>query len=147
MHEALETATRFAKVGVQKHLIEIKNTFHPEALMVRIDRNKLVQVILNLLQNAAQAMPDGGVIQLKTKKQTVADRTFIEISVKDEGVGIPPENIKTIFDPFFTTKEPGEGTGLGLAICFGLIKEAGGEIEVESLVNVGTVFTIKLPCA
>jgi signal transduction histidine kinase len=69
----------------------------------------------------------------------------VEIRVKDTGEGIPPENMDKIFNPFFTTKQPGEGTGLGLSVTFGIVKEHGGEIRVESTPGNGSVFTISLP--
>lgn len=100
------------------------------------------QVIMNMLVNAAQAMPEaGGQITLSTGVQ---DQEVV-ITIADTGNGIPPQNLTRIFDPFFTTKEVGSGTGLGLSISHGIIQEHGGRIEVESIVGEGTTFRIILP--
>jgi signal transduction histidine kinase len=83
--------------------------------------------------------------QLSLATQYDQTRECIEIVFTDSGMGIPDENLEKIFDPFFTTKETGHGVGLGLAISYGIIKEHGGTISVESKVNIGTTFTIRLP--
>jgi signal transduction histidine kinase len=107
-----------------------------------------VQVFLNLLVNAAQAIagsaPDRNEVRLGTSIDT-AGRVTVEIS--DTGVGIPDEVLPRIFDPFFTTKPVGVGTGLGLSICHSLITAMGGSIEVTSKIGVGTRFVILLPAA
>ncbi|MFO1430354.1 MAG: ATP-binding protein [Candidatus Competibacteraceae bacterium] len=99
------------------------------------------QVFMNLLQNAAQAIPAKGDIWIKTA--LAGDR--VTIAIRDNGVGIPEQNLSSIFDPFFTTKTVGAGTGLGLSISYGIIQKHGGSIRVTSQVNVGTEFTIELP--
>jgi len=115
---------------------------------IEADEGRLGQVFLNLLVNAAQAIPEGNVaaneIQVTTRTDG-AGRAVIEI--RDTGAGIPPEELGRIFDPFFTTKPIGVGTGLGLSICHGLIGEIGGELHVESTVGTGTMFRITLPAA
>jgi signal transduction histidine kinase len=100
-------------------------------------------VFLNLIVNAAQAMPEGkmGLIEISTD----CDDTQVWIEVKDNGPGIPPEVLKRIFDPFFTTKDPGTGTGLGLSVSTNIIQQHGGTLEVNSTVGVGTTFKITLP--
>ncbi len=89
-------------------------------------------------------MPEGGRIYIEAE---VSDEKpdFLEVRVRDEGEGIPEENLHRIFDPFFTTKKLGRGTGLGLSICYGIIKNHGGDITVKSIVNEGSVFTVYLP--
>lgn len=113
---------------------------------VRGSEDRLVQLFLNLVINAAQAIPDGAAdrhtIRVRTR-ETVDQRICIQIS--DSGAGIPPETLSRIFDPFFTTKPVGEGTGLGLAICRTIVSSFGGDISVESTVGVGTTFTVMLP--
>lgn len=99
------------------------------------------QVFLNLLMNAKQAMPEGGIITIKTWSESES----IKISFEDNGSGIPEDKIKNIFDPFFTTKPVGSGTGLGLSICYDIINKHGGEILVHSQFGGGTTFTIVLP--
>ena len=97
---------------------------------------------MNLLINAYQAMPEGGKVTIKT---TDSNNGFIQIQISDSGQGIPDDNLKNIFMPFFSTKK--DGTGLGLSICYNIIKSHGGDIDIESQVNRGTTFTIKLPFA
>ncbi len=118
------------------------------------DPHLLQQVFLNLFLNAVDAMPEGGRLAVNAVHHSVfpvnrgdqrKDRGFIEISVSDTGVGIPPEHLPRIFDPFFTTKKPGEGTGLGLSVVYGIVRDHGGKIEVKSEVGVGTTFVVRLP--
>lgn len=108
------------------------------------DYDRLEQVFRNLISNAIDAMPEGGRILIDARLSPVRDG-FIEISVKDEGTGIPDDIMHRIFDPFFTTKKLGKGTGLGLSICYGIIKNHGGDITVQSEINKGSIFTVYLP--
>ena len=108
--------------------------------------NQLQQVLLNLLINARQAMPDGGQLIVRL----YADDKFVNLAVRDFGTGIPQDKLKKIFQPYFSTKDgPDEsgkgGTGLGLASCKNIIEAHGGKIRVESMVGKGTCFTLKLP--
>jgi signal transduction histidine kinase len=102
---------------------------------------KLNQVFMNILVNAAQAIPKQGEIKIKTQ---VVDG-WAEIQISDTGVGIPPENLDKLFTPFFTTKEVGQGTGLGLNVSYNIIKEHKGTIGVKSEVDKGSTFTIRIP--
>lgn len=108
------------------------------------DHDRLEQVFRNLITNAIDAMPRGGRISI-TARLASEKSGFVELSVRDEGTGIPDEIIHRIFDPFFTTKKIGKGTGLGLSICYGIIKNHGGEITVSTVLNKGSVFTVYLP--
>ena len=110
---------------------------------VIIDREKMQQVYVNILMNARQAMGAGGTIKIKTGYDGGSGR--ISISFSDTGCGIPKGLQNRIFDPFFTTKQPGEGTGLGLAVSYGIVKEHGGEITLESEEGRGSTFRIWLP--
>jgi signal transduction histidine kinase len=117
----------------------------PEDLDVFADGQKLQEVFLNLLINAAQAMRDGtGQIHISAHKSVFLP-DLVEIKVHDNGVGIPAENIPRVFDPFFSTKEVGLGTGLGLSVAYGIIEQHGGGITVQSEVGKGTTFNIMLP--
>ena len=107
------------------------------------DRGKLQQVFINLVNNAFAAMKDGG--RLDIISRLTGDGKEIVTRVSDTGCGIPVENIKKIFEPFFTTKSGSGGTGLGLSITYGLVKEIGGSIDIESIVGKGTTFIITLP--
>ncbi len=103
--------------------------------------SQINQVLLNLFNNAAQAMKDGGRLHIKSW----ADQDNAYLSVQDSGHGMPPEVLRRVFDPFFTTKPVGEGTGLGLSISFKIIQDHGGSIRVASAVGRGTRFLIRLP--
>lgn len=143
--EAAQTALRFGKVSLKAKRTKIIEDWDLESVTIKANRNKLIQVFLNLIQNALQSMPGGGKLTLRSYMQQTKAGRMAAIEVSDSGVGIPKEHLKKIFDPFFTTKEPGEGTGLGLAICYGIIQDLGGDIEVESRVNNGSTFRILLP--
>jgi two-component system NtrC family sensor kinase len=125
----------------RKENIEIIEKYDNDIPLILGEPNQLQLVFMNLISNAYEAMPNGGRLIISTK---VHDDGYIEIKFKDNGIGIPKENISKIFDPFFTTK-PHEGTGLGLSICHGIIHHYNGRIEVESKINIGTTFTLVLP--
>jgi len=99
------------------------------------------QVLLNLIHNSVQAMPNRGSLLVNMSKADGA----VAIAIQDTGLGIPPENLSRIFDPFFTTKAESEGTGLGLSLSYGIIANHRGRIDVVSEVGKGTTFTILLP--
>ena len=109
---------------------------------IETDRGKLQQILLNLVNNAFQAVDDGCWLDIDVAS-SVPDE--ISITISDNGCGMPEENLPKIFDPFFTTKERGKGTGLGLAITYGLVKKLHGNMTVESKENVGSTFIITLP--
>jgi len=113
--------------------------------LIRADRNQIHQVILNLVHNAIQAMPDGGELFVQSLLEVREDQPWVGIRVKDTGVGIPEKLIGQIFEPFFTTKPSGQGTGLGLSVSYSIISEHGGYIDVVSVEGVGAMFTIWLP--
>jgi PAS domain S-box-containing protein len=123
--------------------IDIIKTLANELPLVNCDHNSITQVLINLLTNAADAMPDGGTITITTRHETDADQVLL--SVSDTGEGISAEARERIFDPFFTTKPVGEGTGLGLSIVMGTVSGLGGEVSVESGLAGGTIMTIHLP--
>ena len=105
------------------------------------DRNQLIQVILNLVKNAIDAMAEGGVLTVQTAHKD--DRVMF--TVKDTGCGMTAEQLERVSTPFFTTKEPGKGTGLGLSVSFSIIKSFGGNIYVNSVPGRGSIFTVELP--
>jgi len=131
--------------------IEVRKDYADQLPLLTADPNQLEQVFVNLLMNAAEAMPQGGTLTVRTrlrKGKGGAARPatdVLEISFHDTGVGIPPEMIHKIFDPFFTSKQVGKGTGLGLAVSHGIVERHGGTIEVESTPGGGTTFTVVLP--
>ena len=117
-----------------------------ETPMVEANEGRLGQVFLNLLLNAAHAIPEGATERNEIRVSTRTDaRGFAVVEVRDSGTGIPPEIQARIFDPFFTTKSSGEGTGLGLSICSGIVSALGGDIRVESETGRGSTFRVTLP--
>lgn len=121
--------------------IKIKKTLDNNLPQIQIDPDKIKQVFLNLMLNAAEAMPDGGSLAIISKLSE--NQKNIEIEFTDTGLGISKENINKLFDPFFTTKAG--GTGLGLAVSYGIIEQHKGKIEVKSQEGRGSTFIIKLP--
>jgi two-component system, cell cycle sensor histidine kinase and response regulator CckA len=124
--------------------------------LVKADINQFEQVVINLVVNARDAMPNGGKIELRTANLASADNAklnekslpagdYVMIEVADTGTGIPDDVREKIFEPFFTTKEVGKGTGLGLAMVYGIVKQTGGYVFCDSTVGVGTTFRILLP--
>jgi len=140
---------------------DIELAIHPCArqAVVHADRAQMEQVIMNLAVNARDAMPNGGKLTLATAvvRLEVEDMVgelseltpgeYVTLTVRDTGCGIAPEALPLIFEPFFTTKEPGKGSGLGLSTVYGIVKQSGGAITVESQVGVGSAFTVFLPLA
>ncbi len=110
------------------------------------DRNQLHQVLLNLVVNARDAMPDGGNLRVELASESNAPEETAVLSISDTGAGMPAERVARIFEPYFTTKARQQGTGLGLAIVHGIVQEHGGTIAVESEVGQGTTFRVRLPC-
>ncbi|MGE0440964.1 MAG: ATP-binding protein [Gemmatimonadales bacterium] len=119
----------------------LSTDLHPDAGTVLIDPGQLEQVITNLVVNARDAMPSGGLLAIRTR----TDGRQVAIEVRDTGTGITEADQRRIFEPFFTTKAVGQGTGLGLATCYGIVSQAGGTIECDSEVGLGTVFRVSLP--
>jgi len=134
---------------LEKHVnfqnISIVKDFDDAVPDMEIDINQIKQVINNLSLNAADAMPDGGTLTIRTRFD--ADQNAVVVDFSDTGLGISEENIGRIFDPFFTTKQTGKGTGLGLAVTYGIIKRHNGTITVKSSTGEGTTFTVVLPVA
>jgi two-component system NtrC family sensor kinase len=138
LHEGVESTLMLlqhqlkSRIRIEKQFGEIPGVLcHP---------NQVNQVFMNILANAAQAIPGAGVIKIRTWR----DGELVKVAITDTGVGIPRENLSKIFDAGFTTKAAGRGTGIGLSICYKIIEDHGGTIEVDSS-NAGTTFTIALP--
>jgi CheY-like chemotaxis protein len=127
----------------------------PDLRTIRIDVGQLEQLVLNLVVNAADAMPDGGTVLLSTtnaeldaesaERSGVAAGHFVQLDVTDTGYGMSKEVIARAFEPFFTTKPKGKGTGLGLATAYGIVQQAFGAIAIESVVGKGTTVRVLLP--
>lgn len=125
--------------------VSIHRSFASDLPKVTGDENKLEQVFINLIINAAQSMEGAGTLTLRTEFAPATNRVRIECS--DTGCGIDDQNLVRVFEPFFTTKKQGKGTGLGLSICHGIVQKHGGTIAIESSKGQGSTFTILLPVA
>jgi PAS domain S-box-containing protein len=127
---------------LQNHGVRVTTEFQPTPPCVA-NANAMRQILLNLITNAVQAMPDGGALLLRTG---VAGADRVRLEVHDTGIGIPANHLQDIFNPFYTTKAPGQGTGLGLSVVHSIVQRYRGDIRVTSTVGAGTTFTIELPC-
>ncbi|MBI3452171.1 MAG: PAS domain S-box protein [Rhodospirillales bacterium] len=136
--------------------IELKMIHGRDLNLVKVDQGQLEQVIINLAVNARDAMTNGGQLTIRTANvtkaaaeqrgvETMPAGDYVQIEVSDTGVGIPPENLSRIFEPFFSTKEIGSGTGLGLSTVYGIVKQTGGFVFVDSTPGRGAAFIILLP--
>jgi PAS domain S-box-containing protein len=146
LNNLLERTLQLHEHSLRRNNVEVD--FHLPADLPGVvgDPNQLIQVFLNLITNAEQAIRevrDSGRIQIRAGR----NGNQVTITVQDDGVGIRPEALPRIFDPFYTTKRPGGGTGLGLSICMSIIREHGGTIEAETLPGGGSAFTIYLPAS
>jgi signal transduction histidine kinase len=135
--------------------ITIDLNLAPDLGPVKVDRLQIEQVLMNLANNARDAMPQGGTLTISTRNVRVTNNTaasnrqacghYVQLEVRDTGTGMPEAIRSRIFDPFFTTKALGEGIGLGLSTVYGVIRQSDGTIDVESDMGQGTAFTIHLP--
>jgi signal transduction histidine kinase len=136
--------------------VEVATSLLPDTPLIRVDPGQLEQVLMNLAINAADAMSEGGRLSIETACRVLDESVRLSdpdvpfgayalIRVTDTGHGMSAETRTQIFEPFFTTKEPGRGTGLGLSTAYGIVKQSGGHIEVESKEGAGSVFSVYLP--
>jgi two-component system, cell cycle sensor histidine kinase and response regulator CckA len=136
--------------------IELKTALEPKLGPVKADAGQIEQIIMNLVVNARDAMPDGGTLTIETSNVVFNDKAgyqpsplsagrYALLAVSDTGIGMDQETKSHIFEPFFTTKELGKGTGLGLSTVYGVVKQSGGSVFVHSELGHGTVFTVYLP--
>lgn len=137
----VEAALRLTSFLTRQAHVKVVADLPDEPVWVMYDAQQIEQVLINLIQNAIQAMPNRGTLHVNLSQTDAA----VAVAVQDTGLGIPPENLNRIFDPFFTTKPPGEGTGLGLSVSYGIVRDHQGEIQVESTVGEGSTFTVLLP--
>jgi len=152
IQELIEESVAFALRGSN---VAYTLDFADNLYFVEVDSDQINQVIHNLVLNADQAMPDGGTISISVRNTSVSSSRsmhptlkkgdYVEIAIRDHGVGMPEEMLQKIFDPYFTTKQ--EGSGLGLASCYAIVTKHGGFIEVESTVGKGSTFTLYLPAS
>ena len=155
MNDSVRNMEKMLHRVIGEH-IAIETRLGAEIGRIKADPGQLEQVLLNLCVNSRDAMPDGGSITIATADVTYVPNEpaivpempageYVKLTVSDTGTGIPPDVLTHIFEPFFTTKEKGQGTGLGLATCYGIVKQTGGYIAVESTAGMGATFSIYLP--
>ena len=141
VNEVIEETLTLCARQMELKRVRIERNFAEGLPQVSGDFQQLMQVFLNLLTNARDAMPEGGAIMVGTRRTGA----WVEVSIKDSGAGIPEELLGRIFDPFFTTKPAGQGTGLGLSVCLGIINKHNGSISAHSAPEKGSAFTVRLP--
>ena len=145
MNGVLEDALRVLHNTYKSKEVVIEKNYDPHLPVIKGNFSNLGQVLINVIKNALQALPDGkGRIFLSTAYNREADRVVVEC--RDEGGGIDPSVVRDIFKPFFTTKDVGKGSGLGLYVSYEIIKKHNGDIRVSSEIAKGTTVTIELPC-
>jgi signal transduction histidine kinase len=160
LNAVIDEALRFVRHELNKKNIKTRTEWDPALPLVAVDKNRIQQVFLNLFLNAVHAMPDGGMLTVRTYVKSLTETTYFEGSrraaslwvgdravvaeVDDTGSGIPPEHLSRIYDPFFTTKPTGEGTGLGLSVSRKIIELHGGTIDIRNLPNRGVRVTLML---
>jgi len=148
VREILERTLAIISHDLELRGVQVTKDLDEDLPTIQCDFKHIQQAFLNVMVNAAEAMPDGGPLVLQARR--TREDGFVEVSITDAGCGIPPEHVKLIFEPFFTTKEEGKGVGLGLPVVYGIITRHGGTIEVESPPageEQGTRFRIRLPVA
>jgi signal transduction histidine kinase len=141
MRETVEAALRLTTYLIRKAHVQVIKELSEQPVIMAYDLQQIEQVLVNIISNAIQAMPEGGTLRVNLSQVD----SSAAIAIQDSGTGISPEHQSRIFDPFFTTKPEGEGTGLGLSVSYGIISNHSGRIEVESEVGKGSTFTITLP--
>jgi signal transduction histidine kinase len=143
IHEGLEEVLSILEEHLSEPQISLRRNYAKNIPQTTIDTEKMKQAYMNLLMNARQAISGEGEVTITTAFDR--EENTVVIKFADTGCGIPPDRINAIFDPFFTAKKTSKGTGLGLSISYGIVKEHGGEILVESADGKGSVFTVVLP--
>jgi PAS domain S-box-containing protein len=139
--EIVDDSLEMFEERIAQSRITIDKTCESSLFPVRADRDQLIQVLINLVMNSIHAMPEGGQLRLSLAREG----SHVCLGLSDTGHGMPEEIRLKVFEPFFTTKDFGKGTGLGLTVVKGIIEEHGGTIDVESIVDKGTTFWIRLP--
>ncbi|MHC4505499.1 MAG: sensor histidine kinase, partial [Planctomycetota bacterium] len=147
LNRLIEEGLHFFKARCAKEGIELVLELSPDLPEITADPAQLNQVLVNLVVNALQAMPDGGTLTVRTRPRVTSGEGRISLVVEDTGIGMSEDVIEKLFVPFFTTKDVGEGTGLGLPVAHGIVTSHGGSIKVDSAVGRGTRFEIELPLA
>jgi two-component system, NtrC family, sensor kinase len=141
--DALDTALALVQFRLAGGSIFVVKDIDGELPRVLGDAGRLTEVFVNLLNNALDAMPQGGTVVIRASASSPPEGVWVEIA--DSGAGIAAEHLPRVFDPFFSTKAPGQGTGLGLSISHGIIEDHGGQIRIQSVPGAGTKVVVTLP--
>ncbi len=141
INQVLQSSLLLLRRHIDLRGVELVEHYTSEALEISVDQNQMMQIFYNLINNALDAMPQGGRLTVRTTSED--SQAILEFT--DTGIGIPPENMDKIFEPFFTTKPEAAGTGLGLSISYNIAQQYRGRIEVESEVGRGSTFRVRLP--
>jgi len=142
LNDALKEVIGFIEKEILYRNITLNLNLSDSIPKIESDKGQLQQVILNIINNAIDAVEEGGLIEVSSGSK---DINTVRVSIKDNGSGIPKDELKHIFEPFYSTKEKGKGTGLGLSISYGIMQKLGGSIQVESETGKGTTFTLEIP--
>jgi len=145
INEIIKSSLTLVEAQTKVKSIELIKEFGESIKEAMVSRNQVQQVIVNLCNNAIDAMPGSGKLIVRTLMANIAHKDYVEIQIQDNGTGIPKELQTKIFEPFFTTKEIGKGTGLGLSLVYEIIQKHQGKIELESEIGKGSTFKVLLP--
>jgi len=145
LNEVIEDIVALSRHLIHTSGVELSLQLQTDLPWNSMDSNQMKQVLLNLVHNALQAMPDGGEMEIKSESALRNNRAGVMVSVRDSGVGISQTEQARIFEPFYTTKGNQGGTGLGLSVTYGIVTDHGGQIDVESQPDVGSKFMVWLP--
>ncbi len=145
LNEVVEDVVALSRHLIQTSGVELSLNLEKDLPWVSVDANQMKQVLLNLIHNALQAMPDGGALNIATESASRYGRDWVVVSIRDTGVGIPQPEQARIFEPFYTTKGNQGGTGLGLSVTYGIVTDHGGQIDVQSQPGLGSTFAVWLP--
>jgi PAS domain S-box-containing protein len=145
LEDLLKESLQVLSKPLEEKFIQVSHNYPDHVSALQADKDQLKQVILNILQNAIEAMPEAGTLRVSIREEPYEHERGIRLRVEDSGKGIDPDVLSRIFEPFFTTGKL-RGTGLGLAICRNIIEAHGGEIHAESQLQVGTTISVWLPC-
>lgn len=143
LNEILQEVVSLTHHKMELQQIQAEAAYHPAPVIINGDVNQMQQCFLNLIFNAIEAMPEGGHLSIQCELNDTQRKAVVKIG--DTGVGIPESETDHIFDPFFTTKQEGEGTGMGLSIVYGIVRNHGGNIRVDSREGAGTTFVMAFP--
>jgi two-component system NtrC family sensor kinase len=143
LHEILDRCTQLVEHHLRLNNIELIKTYQAGKAELICDRQQIQQAFLGILDNAVEAMPQGGTLTIITNSNLRKGK--VKVQIQDIGSGIPPEDLVHIFEPFYTTKKEGKGVGLGLSVAYGIIERHDGKIDVNSVVGHGSTFIIELP--